>query len=300
MRFRTATTPRARPPTATVKVHPLEPREDWAEPTWIDLTGRPQDTTTLAWETSLEFWRQLHEVVDTEPHLDEFRILYGELAALGIAKGKPFAPDERMTAILERAAVAGNAQMRVQSFADRRPDRVVWPDRQWEWASLRFENGDFYADGYLDVDAREKWFFQAIASSPAMFQRSPGAGSLYWLGSRDVTGAYLDGARTYRLTVPQPVPAKLFWSVTVYDALRRSQIQTDQNKAALRSLFELAGKTGDDPVELYFGPEAPAGLEGEWIKTIPGRGWFDYFRIYGPGGPAFDGGWKPDDFAALA
>jgi hypothetical protein len=58
-------------------------------------------------------------------HLDEFRILYGELAALGIKRGEPFAPDERMTAILEDAARIGNAQMRAQSFGDRRPDRVV-------------------------------------------------------------------------------------------------------------------------------------------------------------------------------
>jgi hypothetical protein len=45
--------------------------------------------------------------------------------------------------------------------------------------------------------------------------------------------------RLTKLTVPQPVPAKLFWSVTVYDAETRSEIQTDQGKAALRSLFEL-------------------------------------------------------------
>jgi hypothetical protein len=97
---------------------------------------------------------------------------------------------------LEAAARIGNGQLRVQSFADRRPDRVVWPGRQWQWAALRYENGDFSADGYLDVDAREKWFFQAIAASPAIFRRSVGAGSLYWLGLRDNSGAYLDGATT--------------------------------------------------------------------------------------------------------
>ena len=93
-----------------------------------------------------------------------------------------------------------------------------------------------------------------------------------------------------------PVPARLFWSVTIYDPLNRSEIQTDQGKAALRSLFELKGKTGSS-VELYFGPTAPpAGPEGEWIKTIPGKGWFVYFRIYGPETPLFDGSWKPGDF----
>jgi len=222
-------------------------------------------------------------------------VLYGELAVLGIAKGKPFAPDERRSRILEQAARTANAQMRVQAFADRRPDRVAWPDRRWEWAALR-QNEDFAADGYIDVNAREKWFYQAIGVSPAMMHRVVGAGSLYWLGLRDTSGAYLDGAKTYRLEVPQPVPGKLFWSVTVYDALTRSQIRTDQNKAALRSLFELADAGTDTPVELYFGPAAPDGAQGRWIKTIPGRGWFVYFRIYGPEQPAFDGSWQLPDF----
>ena len=49
-----------------------------------------------------------------------------------------------------------NAQMRGMSFADRRPDRIVWPGRQWQWASLRFEDGDFNTAERLDVDARAK------------------------------------------------------------------------------------------------------------------------------------------------
>ena len=35
----------------------------------------------------------------------------------------------------------------------------------------------------------------------------------------------------------------LFWSVTVYDPDTRSEIQTDQGQAALRSLFELKDET---------------------------------------------------------
>jgi hypothetical protein len=49
-------------------------------------------------------------------------------------------------------------------------------------------------------------------------------------------------------------------------------------------------------VELRVGPIAPAGGEEQWIKTIPGKGWFVYFRIYGPETPAFDGSWKPGGF----
>ena len=36
--------------------------------------------------------------------------------------------------------------------------------------------------------------------------------------------------------------------------------------------------------------------ENEWIKASPGKGWFTYFRIYGPEAPAFDKSWKPGDF----
>ena len=62
--------------------------------------------------------------------------------------------------------------------------------------------------------------------------------------------------------------------------------------------LELSDVSGN-AVDLYFGPRAPKGREGRWIKTIPGSGWFAYFRIYGPQPPAFDGSWKPGDFELM-
>ena len=282
----------------TIKVYPLNPTADWKEPTWLDVTGRTQDTTPLKWEDNFKFWDVLHNTIDAEPAFEGYHNEYGELAALGIEKGRPFKPDARMKRILEQAAKAANAQMRVQSFADRRIDRTVWKDRQWQWASLRFEDGDFNTAGHTDLDAREKWFYQAIGASPAMFRRDEKAGSLYWLGLRDRGGEYLDGGKSYKLAVPLPVPGKLFWSVTVYDIDTRSQIQTKQKKAALRSLFELKNVSGNT-AELHFGPTPPKGKEAQWIQTIPGKGWFAYFRIYGPEKPAFDGAWKPGDFETV-
>jgi hypothetical protein len=78
--------------------------------------------------------------------------------------------------------------------------------------------------------------------------------------------------------------------------IAKIQVVTDQDKAALRSLFELKDLGDANSVELYFGPKAPAGQEARWVQTIPGKGWFAYFRIYGPEDPAFDGSWKPGDF----
>ncbi|MDI9238644.1 DUF1214 domain-containing protein [Lysobacter sp. LF1] len=262
----------------------------------MDITEREQDGTPTQYEDKFHYWEVLKEVIDAEPPFEGYHVPYGELAALGIEKDKPFKPDTRMKKILARAEQEGIAQMRAQSFADRRPERIVWSDRKWEWASLRFEDGDFNTAYFMDTTAREKWFYQAIGASPAMFRRDTQAGSLYWLGLRDSSGRYLDGGKTYRLAVPLPVPGKLFWSVTVYDAATRSQIRTDQHKAALRSLQELRDIGDVHSVDLYFGPSAPEAGEALWIKTSPGQGWFVYFRIYGPDAPAFDGSWKPGDF----
>jgi hypothetical protein len=280
-------------------VRPLVPPADWTEPRWIDLSSKPHDTTPLAWESNLGFWRVLHEVVDSEPLLEADAGFSGDLAALGLVKGKPFAPDARGKRLLEEAARLGKVELCAQAFADRRPDRVVWPERRWEWSALRFENADFMTETHLDLEARDKWFYQAIGASPAMFRRQAGSGSVYWLGTRDKSGDFLDGAKTYTLTVPQPVPCALFWSLTVYDAETRSQIQNKQGRAALRSLFELADAPAGEPVELRFGPTAPAGKarsDARWIQTLPGKGWFAYLRVYGPEPAAFDGSWKPGDF----
>jgi hypothetical protein len=284
----------------SVKVRPLVGQPGWDDLQWLDLNGPAQDTTPLRWEDNLGYWEALHSILQTEPAREEYRPGYGDLAALGIVKGEPFAPDDRMKAILTEAARVGCVQMRVQAFADRRPDRIVWPGRHWEWAALRFENGDFERSDSLDVDAREKWFFQAIGASPAMFRRDTRAGSLYWLGLRDAAGAYLDGARTYRLSVPQPVPGKLFWSVTVYDARTRSQVQADQGKAVLSSLFDFGDLADTSSVDLYFGPTEPRMSQGRWIQTRPDAGWFVYFRIYGPEEPAFDGSWSLPDFSLVS
>jgi hypothetical protein len=277
-----------------VKVYPLASAQAPEPNTFVDLTDQPFDFTLLRWEDNLQFWHKLHEIIDSEPLVEEFALMYGLLAALGIEKGKPFAPDARMKAILERAATEGRDQMLVSAFASTRPDRIAWSDRKWEWAALISDNAEWMTASGTDLEARDRWYAQAQGASPAMFRRKAGSGSLYWLGVRDKTGAYLDGGNTYTLTIPQPAPAKLFWSVTVYDASSRCQIQTNQDKSALRSMFEFKDTTSD--AVLHFGPNAPAGNKSQWIKTIPGKGWFVYLRLYGPEKPAFDRTWRPGDF----
>ena len=48
-------------------------------------------------------------------------------------------------------------------------------------------------------------------------------------------------------------------------------------------------------MDLYLGPKAPAGQESNWIQTPAGKGWFPWFRFYGPEKALFDKSWKMPD-----
>jgi len=282
-----------------VAVYPLRDLDASPTTTFVDVSDERVDLTPLRWERSLLFWSQLHKVLTEETVVDEFRPMYGLLAALGIEKGREFAPDARMTAILRQAAADGLDQMLVASFASTRADRMVWRDRCWEWPALRSAAGDFELPTGVDMEARDRWFAHAVGASRAMFLRAPTADSLSVMCLRDRSGSYLDGGRPYKLTMPQPVPARAFWSITVYDAQTRSQIRTDEDRAVLRSTSELRAMAPNRPLELYFGPKVPASRQSRWLRTVSGRGYFVYLRLHGPDTHAFDDSWRPGDFEEL-
>lgn len=55
----------------------------------------------------------------------------------------------------------------------------------------------------------------------------------------------------------------------------------------------------DGSVDLYFGPQPPAGLESNWIQTVPGKGWFSLLRLYGPLDPWFDKTWRSGEIEPI-
>jgi hypothetical protein len=61
-----------------------------------------------------------------------------------------------------------------------------------------------------------------------MAMRLTGIGSQYLLAMVDARKEYLDGAKTYKVTLPKSIPAANFWSFTVYDNQARSMIDTPQ------------------------------------------------------------------------
>jgi len=106
------------------------------------------------------------------------------------------------------------------------------------------------------------------------------------------------GAENKPNWLPAGIPAKDFWSVTVYDPETRSLLQNGQPKPSL-STYDQPEVNADGFVDIYFGPLPPEGKEKNWIKTLPGKGWFTYIRLYGPLAPYFDKTWKPDDIVRV-
>jgi hypothetical protein len=154
--------------------------------------------------------------------------------------------------------------------------------------------------GYDQLGERAAWFYEAVAISKGMLTETPGVGQRYIAAYKDGDGAWLTGGNTYKLHVPANPPAKQFWSVTAYDEDTRQMVINDQGRPDLSSRKEDLVKNGDGSVDVYFGPEAPEGKEANWVQTVPGEGWFAYFRFYGPTEPFFDKSWALPDFEKMS
>jgi hypothetical protein len=283
---------------SSLRIYPLSRVDDPPAMKFVNGTGREFNTIHA---NNYVFFEELHTVIDREPADLVEPQLAGMAAAIGIQKGKPFAPDARMRAILEEAVAVGNATARAIWLKPRDRSAYLYEDSGWFTAFL---GGDYRwfvenGEGARNLDARTLFFYSATVNTPAMALEMIGAGSQYAFNATDSDGAYLDGSRTYRLRVPADVPAKDFWSVVAYDPQTRSELQTDQRFPSVNNRKTPLTYNDDGSVDLYFGPEAPVGMVNNWVQTVPGKGWFVLLRLYGPLEPWFEKTWQPGEFERL-
>jgi hypothetical protein len=276
------------------KVYPLSQAANPPKMEFINCSKVPFNTVHA---NNFEFYTELDTVIQREPigFLDPE--LRGLLASVGIVKGKKFAPDARMKKILTDAVAVGNATARAISFRDREKRGVLYPGSQWQGLSgvTDYQWLDKDAEGARNMDARTKFFYGYTVNTPAMMAKLVGLGSQYALSFADSAGEPFDGGKHYKLNVPANVPAKDFWSVVIYDPQTRSELQTSQPFPSRNNKRDKFITNADGSVDLYFGPQAPAGKEANWIATVPKKGWFAIFRLYGPLEPWFDKTWRPGE-----
>jgi hypothetical protein len=285
------------------KIYPLNGEASAKPMKFPDASGVPANMLPGSDGSAFE---QLKQLVDSEgTHLAESDSL-GMLAAIGIVKGQPFAPDAHTWEILDRAAKTAYKMSRVICFDEVVSGRSlrVYPDRRWlnpmTDATPANPAGPFdlgwrrTAGGYLDVDTRIWFFTDYYSVSPGMLSQIPGKGAKYMMGFTDRDGRPLSGGSNYRLNLPPNIPAVNFWSVTLYEAENASGLANGQPFPSLGSRDKPV-QNADGSTYLYFGPKAPQGKEANWLATVPSRGYFTILRLYGPTEEAINKSWKPGD-----
>ena len=181
------------------------------------------------------------------------------------------------------------------SYRPRGREPYFYEDRQWYTAFVGGRH-DFMSNGELMLNYRTMMHYMATGITPAMAHSAVGKGSAYAFTPHDAQGRFLDGGKTYRVTLPAPVPAAQFWSFVVYSGQHRSLLETDQKSAGVDSQSPDLLANPDGTYTVWFAPTAPAGKEGNWVQTMPGKSWSALLRLYGPLEPWFDKSWKPGDF----
>lgn len=275
-----------------LKVYPLATKDAQPEMEFINVSGKEMNTIP---PNDYSFFEKLHDLIQGEPDDYLGPEAKGMMAAIGIEKGKPFNPDQRMKKILTDAAAIGNAAGRAISYYPREPGNFIYKDSKTWVMAFWNKNTAFKDNGAYNLEGRALMHFGYICVSPAMALTAAGKGSDYALAMLDSEGQVLDGSKIYKLHIPPNPPVKDFWAVTMYDTQTRSQLQTDQQFPTLGSQTKGFKKNADGSYDIYFSPTPPKGWESNWLQTIPGKSWWIALRIYAPLQPWIDQTWRPGE-----
>jgi hypothetical protein len=291
---------------------PLADLSTPAAPKFIEGTGVYMNTIP---PNDFSYYEMLDALVQEQPAEALEPEIGGQFAAIGIVKGKPFHPDARMRKILADAVAIGNASARTLALRPREQEGFAYYGASSKWLNPLFVGGydftrpppeitkegvkQFPYTGARTLDARTAFFYAATGVTPAMVMRLPDVGSQYLFGILDSSCEPFDGSKTYKVKLPAGIPAAKFWSLTLYDNQTRSMLQTEQRfpRAGSQSFPSPAAEASEDgSTTVYFSPTKPAGAgEGNWIETVPGKGWFVILRLYSPLEPFFAKTWRPGE-----
>ncbi len=285
------------------------------ETVFVEGSGKAFNTVP---PSDFGFFELMNELVQEEPVGSTDPEILGQLAAIGIVKGEPFEPDERMRHTLEDAAAVGSATSRALFFDPRASEEFTYYDGSG-WFNMLWVGGYTFetppplvteqgikplpATGVRKLHSRTSFLYAATGITPAMCMRLTGIGSQYLMVVKDADGNPLDGGKAYRVTLPPDIPAARFWSLTAYDNETRSMLETPQRfpRAGSQSYPTPAATANPDgSTTVVFGPEPPTDIpEHNWIQTTEGKGWFPILRLYSPLEPFFDKSWRPSEIQPM-
>ena len=268
-----------------VKLYPLSQAARAPETKFVDAIDVVYDAT-IPWD--LRFLQSLDHIVQSEPWLTRDKAMIDQLKSIGIEKGKPFNPDAKTRDALKGAVREAHAWL-----ADKYENSYFPPPY--------YEGGHWHVPASPDVIEGLKNFFgspdkypvdgRGVAYTVGFFSaKHLGAGQFYLMTLKDKDGHSFEGGNAYRLIVPAHAPVQQYWSATVYNRDTHALIRNVQRASRSSQNPELQ-KNADGSANIYFGPEAPAGKESNWVPTSAGGKFEVLFRFYGPEQPLFDKTW---------
>jgi hypothetical protein len=278
----------------TLQAYPFAQAANPPATRFVDPSEMPLKTLPIYDLTALA---DIREIIEVEPARPRDSVMAGMLATIGIEKGKPFAPPERLKGAMERGVIDAwfYMQKRVREL---HLGNLYWPDRHWGFSMVSdaASGFEFANDEMVEVDKRATaWNFFTLYPR----KLNDKAGVVYLAPIADSSGNLLAPGRNYRLRVPADVPARQFWSLTMYNEATWSFIPNPLGRSGLSSFEKSAmAMNADGSVDLYFGPDEPESGQSNWIPTM-GKTPFLWFRFYGPGESFWDKSFKLPDVEAV-
>jgi hypothetical protein len=269
--------------------YPLAEADNPRPTKFVDVKENPINTLPVY---DISFFQDMHTVVQREPVLEQDKAMMGQLASIGIEKGKPFEPNAEMQEALLAGLDCAYEVLQERFVTEGGGFNTIWDDRQWgtfainpEQAKLGFP---FVNETQVLTDERAGQYFYLT-----YLPKNLGGGTFYLGGLRDADGNLLNGTDTYKLNVPADTPAEDFWAVIAYSMKTKGFIKGAESVGRSSPNMADMNVNKDGSVDVYFAPEAPEGQKANWVPT--GEDFFLLFRLYGPPKGWIKSGWKLPD-----
>jgi hypothetical protein len=272
-----------------IKLFPLSQATRPPATRFVDALDVLYDAT-IPWD--LRYFESLNRIIQIEPWQTRDKAMIDQLKSMGIEKGKSFNPDAKTQAAFKDAVGEAHAWL-ADTYENSYFPPSYYEGGHWhvpvspdviEGLQTVFANPDKYP-----VDGR------GVAYTVGFFSAKHfGAGQFYLMTFKDKDGHDFEGGSTYRLHVPAKAPVTQYWSATAYDRDTHALIR-NMRWASRSSQTAGLQKNADGSVDIYFGPNAPAGKESNWVPTSADGKFEVLFRLYGPEKPLFEKTWELPD-----
>ncbi|MFQ8433886.1 DUF1254 domain-containing protein [Amaricoccus sp. W119] len=246
---------------------------EWASAPDIEAPDQGGDAETR-WVVPEKFFDQFPEVLAMVPPLPGEEAMYAQFRWL-----------------LDVAAKDPALKAAIVDEAGKVEEEIITPFLQWK------HNGRPAGNGWNRSTNNAQWgidYYDRTGTARSnMFDNRPNE-TQYFYTDDDVSGAALDGSKTYAITFPagQEPPVNGFWSLTLYNKEHFFHAN-DLKRYSLGTKNATLQRNADGSLTLYAGTKSPgADKESNWLPAPEGP-FSLYIRAYWGKEAILDGSWTP-------